>query len=201
MVALAAIAIDDRKQHPAAPPSGWCGETAIQEALLHFGVWASQRKIHEAGKSKHPDLYSEDIPTALTNLGVSFTMYAPNKKQSYLDWVREALDAGDPVLAGVKLLPTEHPTWGLDHFVLVVDHGAKGLLVNTTWGKQEWIAPNAGKGISFKNALYGLRLRGPRTARLRVVSENDKTVQLSVECAKPRLETVAAESVVRFACP
>ena len=36
-----ALAIPARKQHEDAPPSGWCGETAIQEGLLHLGVWAS----------------------------------------------------------------------------------------------------------------------------------------------------------------
>ncbi len=43
------------------------------------------------------------------------------------------------MLAGVKVLPTQHPEWGLDHFVLVVGHGDQGLLVNTTWGDRRWV--------------------------------------------------------------
>lgn len=196
------IAIPDRKQHAKSPPSGWCGETAIQEALLHFGVWASQQKIHDAGKSKHPDLYSDEIPTALKNLGVEFVSYAPNKKQSFSEFAWAAMDEGDPVLAGVKLLPTEHPTWGLDHFVLMVGYGPKGWLVNTTWGRSEWVSQKAVNGISFKNAFYGLRLRGPKSARLTVLEESDKLVKLLVVCpSKTRIETLAAESVARFACP
>jgi len=180
-----------RKQHGKAPPAGWCGETAIQEALLHFGVWASQRIIHGAGNSVHPDLYSSEIPTALSQLGVGYVAYGPKAKgfAAYESFVRGALDSGDPVLAGVKILPTEHPAWGLDHFVLVVGHGDKGLLVNTTWGTRVWANDTTTKGISFKNAFYALRLtgvarsKGAFAARLTVLEETPSTVKLRVECA------------------
>jgi TRAP-type C4-dicarboxylate transport system substrate-binding protein len=36
------------------PKSGWCGETAIQEGLLHLGMWAPQRLINKAGKGVEP---------------------------------------------------------------------------------------------------------------------------------------------------
>lgn len=194
------LPIPDRAQHPSSPPSGWCGETAIQEALLNLGVWASQRRIHAAGNSKHPDLYSDEIPVALTALGVSFTRYAPSKKTSYEQFVRDAIDAGRPVLAGVKILPTEHPTWGLDHFVLVVGYGPAGLLVNTTWGKQQWVTETAQKGLSFKNAFYALAIHGSGP-RLRVLEETAKQVRLSVECPKPRVVVVEADAVARYSCP
>ena len=83
-------------------------------------------------------------------------------------WVKSALDEGVPVLAGVKILPTEHPDWGLDHFVLVVGHGDDGLLVNTTWGTRQWVsdrtAPTKEKALSFKNAFYGIPPRRARAA-------------------------------------
>lgn len=192
------LPIPDRKQHASSPPSGWCGETAIQEALLHFGVWASQKQIHAAGKSKHPDLYSDELPVALHGLGVKFTKYG--SKTTYEQFVRDAIDAGEPVLAGVKILPTEHPTWGLDHFVLVVGYGPSGFLTNTTWGKQQWVPPTATKGISFKGAFYGLRIHGTGP-RLRVLSEMDKQVKLSVECPKPRIAVINVEPLARFTCP
>jgi hypothetical protein len=192
------LPIPDRKQHASSPPSGWCGETAIQEALLYSGVWASQKQIHAAGKSKHPDLYSDEIPIALTELGVKFTKHAG--KTSYEQFVRDAIDAGDPVLAGVKILPSEHPTWGLDHFVLVVGYGPSGFLTNTTWDKQQWISATAAKGISFKGAFYGLRIRGSGP-RLRVMEETDKKVKLSVDCPKPRIAVIDVEPVARFSCP
>lgn len=198
IVVAAILAIPDRPQAKESPPSGWCGETAIQEALLHHGVWASQRAIHDAGHSKHPDLYSDELPKALATLGVKFSMFAG---KDYESWVQQAIAEGDPVLAGVKILPSEHPTWGLDHFVLVVGYGVAGLLVNTTWGKQQWASEHSTKGISFKNVFYGIRLRRePNAARLRVLAEDDKRVTLAVQCDGTRVVTVEAPSIARFTC-
>src|SRR5687767_11164644 len=128
------LPIPARAQAPESPPSGWCGETAIQEGLLYLGVWAPQRLINQAGHPSHPDLYSPDIPVALAELGVRTIVYPARGKgyEPFAKWIRASIEDGDPVLAGVKILPTEHPEWGLDHFVLVVGHGTKGLLVNTT---------------------------------------------------------------------
>jgi hypothetical protein len=184
------LPIPDRPQHPQSPPSGWCGETAIQEALLHFGIWAPQSKIHKSGNPKHPDLYSDEIPTALAGLGVSFAVYPAKEKgfAPYRAWVREGLERGQPTVAGVKILPTAHPDWGLDHFVLAVGEGKKGLLVNTTWDQQQWADDKATKGISFAGAFYGLRILGPKLpkgaglARLEVLAETAKTVRLRVAC-------------------
>jgi hypothetical protein len=89
----------------------------------------------------------------------------------------------------VKILPTAHPEWGLDHFVLVVGYGDKGLLVNTTWGHRAWVADTTTPGLSFKNAVYGLRLTGVRVppdavaARASLVDEGDDTVTLHVTCS------------------
>ena len=60
----------------------------IQEALLHYGVWAPQSTIHRAGNSKHPDLYSDEIPTALATLGVQSTKYVAKTKgfAAYEQW-------------------------------------------------------------------------------------------------------------------
>jgi hypothetical protein len=184
------LSIQPRNQAPEAPKSGWCGETAIQEALLYFGVWAPQRMINRAGKPKHPDLYSSDIPVALTDLGLRYEFYAPRKRgfAPYLAWIRAALDAGEPVLSGVKLMPTQHPEWGLDHFVLVVGYGARGVLVNTTWGYRAWADDTIDRGISFKNVTYGIRIHGVTAspngvaARLSVVTETEQSVILRILC-------------------
>ena len=175
-----------------APPEGWCGETAIQEGLLHLGVWAPQRVINKAGKPVHPDLYSTDIPVALAELGVRYVSYPGGRGfAAFAAWIRGALDAGDPVLAGVKILPTKHPEWGLDHFVLVVGYDTDRLLVNTTWGHRAWVSDTTTPGLSFVNAGYALRLSaasgvsgaGARAARLVVLEENDTTVKVRVTCA------------------
>lgn len=188
--AVPTLSIQPRKQSPESPASGWCGETAIQEALLYFGVWAPQRTINRAGKPKHPDLYSSEIPVALTELGLRYELYAPHKGgfTPYVTWIRAALDAGEPVLSGVKLMPTQHPEWGLDHFVLVVGYGPRGLLVNTTWGHREWADDTIARGISFKHVTYGIRLRGVTAspngvaARLSVIAESEQSVTLRILC-------------------
>jgi hypothetical protein len=184
------LPIPARKQDPGSPRSGWCGETAIQEALLYVGAWASQRTINRMGKPAHADLYSSEIPVALAGLGVRFVFYSPRRPgfDAFAAWVEDALRAGDPVLAGVKILPTEHPDWGLDHFVLVVGRGSKGLLVNTTWGNRAWVDDTVTEGLSFRNVVYGIRLRGltPPShaipARLSTIDERPETVKLRVTC-------------------
>jgi hypothetical protein len=200
--AVVVLPIPDRGHAPEAPPSGWCGESAIQQALLHFGVWASQRRIHAAGKSAHPDLYSNEIPVALASMEMQFARYAPKKPgfAAYQAWVRGALDQGDPVLAGLKILPTEHPEWGLDHFVVAVGYGEKGLLVNTTWARREWVSDTKTPGLSFANAFYAIHVHGASIsknanhARLDVLEETGASVKLRVTCvrldanAKVRLE-------------
>lgn len=184
-----ALAIPPRAHAPEAPPAGWCGETAIQEGLLALGVWASQRLINKAGKPAHPDLYSNDIPVALSELGVRHSLFAGGKGfDAFAKWVAAAVDQGDPVLAGVKILPTQHPEWGLDHFVLVVGHGSDGLLVNTTWGSRRWVADTTTPGLSFRNAFYAIRLHGltlpprGRRARLTVLEEDATAVKVRVTC-------------------
>lgn len=187
--ATATLPIPARSHAKESPPQGWCGETAIQEGLLHLGVWAPQRLINKAGKPVHPDLYSPDIPVALTELGVRFTVYSRGRGyEPFARWVREAIDLGDPVLAGVKILPTEHPEWGLDHFVLVVGHGTEGLLVNTTWGSRRWVGDTKTPGLSLANAFYGLRLSGVTlpagalAARLAVLEESADSVKMRATC-------------------
>jgi hypothetical protein len=187
------LPIPARSHAPGAPPEGWCGETAIQESLLYLGVWASQSRVNRAGHPAHPDLYSSDIPRALDALGVRYTRYSAARPgyAAFDAWVRAAIDAGDPVIAGVKILPTAHPEWGLDHFVLVVGYGARGLLVNTTWGHRAWVTPTSTRGLSFVRAGYAIRIQGTPhpegalPARLLVVSEAGDHVRLRVTCADP----------------
>jgi len=206
------LPIPARAHAPEAPRAGWCGETAIQEGLLHVGVWAPQRIINKAGKPTHPDLYAPDIPVALSELGVRFSVYSGGRGfEAFSRWVVAAVDQGDPVLAGVKILPTLHPEWWLDHFVLVVGHGTRGLLVNTTWGSRTWVGDTVTPGLSFKGAFYGLRLSGlalpanALPARLSLLDENDTTVKLRVTCAgvqkgtRYRVERRASRAEVKAA--
>jgi hypothetical protein len=210
------LPIPDRPQGPGAPPSGWCGETAIQEALLHLGIWAPQKIIHDVAKPEHPDLYSNDIPVALSALGIAYTVYAPKKAgfEAYSAWVRGAIDDGVPAIAGVKILPSEHPEWGLDHFVLAVGYGDRGLLVNTTWNRREWVGDTTTPGLSLHGAFYAIRMKRPKDAQgvlaawLEVIDESATTVSVRVVClerdldgaTKSALHAIDASKVARFRC-
>lgn len=131
--------IPDRDEDDEAPEEGWCGETSIQMALAYYGKQVSQHAINLAGKPQHPDLWEDDINTALNSLGVKYTAWNSSDADvdAFLSWIGENLQAGYPVILGVKIYPDEHPDWEIDHFVLVVGCDERGIVINTN---------NAGEG-------------------------------------------------------
>jgi len=187
--------IPARDQAPERPETGWCAETAIQEAMLYFGAYAPQRDINRAGSPRNPDLYWDDVPVALDALGLESTRWSGRGGQSkFTAWVRERLHDGHPVIAGVKLYPTEHPRWGLDHIVLIVGAEKTGaLLINTTWGwrtrrsKSELASTDEGislanrSGRQFAYAVTGFSSERPwPRVRLRVVGESKSAIEAEV---------------------
>jgi hypothetical protein len=180
------------------PPEGWCGEVAIQEALLYYGAYYPQEQINEAGRPVHPDLYSNEIPRALRALGVEYRMWpwGPAEPGDFLQWVRNQIAAGSPVLAGVKIYPTNHEDWGLDHFVLAVGFEQDALVLNTTWGfrytRTERQLRSTQEGFSFankSNSFYGISIKGPRRldngarpVRLFVQKETADRMAVVVKC-------------------
>lgn len=196
--ALAVLPVAPRAQAKESPAEGFCGETAIQEGLLLLGVYASQSHVNRLGRPTHPDLYSHELPVALRALGVRFTVFPGGGYRAFVAFSRAALARGKPVVAGVKILPTAHPEWGLDHFVLVVGEsgdGDGGLLVDTTWGTRETTSDKRTRGISLVNASYGLRLdtidlpAGHTLAHLAITQETEREITLRASCSEPaRLE-------------
>ena len=187
--------IAPRSHAPESPSAGWCGETAIQEALLYHGAFFPQRMINRAGKPQNPDLYSHDIPVALKNLGVDFEPYPWRVRgfDRFMGWLKTQIKAGAPVFLGMKIYPTKHPKWGLDHFVLAVGFGDDHLLVNTTWGSSQERSyaqlQSTAKGLSLKNrygtyyayrvaSFAGRSLKHP--VRLYVTSENDDRADITI---------------------
>lgn len=180
------------------PPEGWCGEVAIQETMLYYGVYYPQDMINEAGKPVHPDLYSNEIPIALKNLSMEF-QYWNNESANlgdFLDWLRKQIADGTPVLTGVKIYPTQHDEWGLDHFVLTVGVKEKSLVFNTTWGFRYTLSErqlrSTDKGFSFANkynSYYGISIKGfhrredaVRPVRLFVQKETADRLAVIVKC-------------------
>jgi hypothetical protein len=191
--------IPDRDHDPGHPKEGWCGETAIQEALLYHGAYFPQKVINKAGKPAHADLYAQDIPVALKGLGAAFEWSKGQRRLSvFLGWIRTQIKAGVPVFAGVKIHPTKHPEWGLDHFVLVVGFDKKSFTFNTTWGRRmrrtvEQVGSTK-KGYAFANrynAYYALRITGPAKrakgevpVRLFAAKETKKALDVIVKCER-----------------
>ncbi|MBE3123559.1 MAG: hypothetical protein IMZ65_02015 [Planctomycetes bacterium] len=193
-----ALNIAPRDHAPEHPPEGWCGEVAVQEALLFHGAYVPQKLINAAGRPKHPDLYSDEIPTALRNLGAAFQVCGQESRDftPFLAWMTACLEQGTPVLIGVKINPTKHPEWGLDHFMLAVGRTPDSLVYNTTWGKQETrtttLLFSSEEGFSFKNrsnAYYGIAIagmgraeEGGATVRAFVAGEDAKRMGVIVKC-------------------
>jgi hypothetical protein len=191
--------IAPRDDAPAHPSEGWCAEVAIQEALLSFGAYFPQKAINAAGHPEHPDLYADEIPTALKNLHVRFVAWPwdgpPQELPRFLRWTRRWIAARHPVLVGVKIYPTEHADWSLDHFSLAVGTAEKAILFNTSWGYRatctEQQLTSVREGFSFANdqhRYYGICIQGmerhpaPPKVSLHVLCEAKGYMNVAVNC-------------------
>ncbi len=187
------LPIADRPSAPAAPPEGWCGESAIQQALLYYGAYVPQADINKAGRPQHPDLYARDIPVALKALGARFVWSDKGRDlPGFINWVKQRISGGRPVLVGVKINPSQHPEWALDHFVLAVGHDARSLTLNTTWNKQlkrsTWALKSTERGLGFANryqsyfglAIVGLAHKTAGRTRLTITAQGAHRVAVTV---------------------
>jgi len=132
--------IPDRKHAMNRPKGvGWCGESATQGALLFHGAYFFQKAINQAGKPQHGDLYANEIPTALRNLGMDIQAWPWRtvKMPLFTQWLRGRIASSVPVVTGMKIYPTKHPSWGLDHFVLAIGFQGDSVVFNTTWQLQQ----------------------------------------------------------------
>ena len=196
-----ALAIPDTGQEQRRPKSGWCGEAAIQMALSYYGAYASQQAINRAGKAEHPDLYAQEIPAAIRNIGLEYSAWKGDGLEAFGKWIRGQLAESHPVLLGVKIYPTTHPEWGLDHFVLAVGCTEEALTYNTTWGRPETKTfarlSAQDQGLSFANRssrYFGCAITGMKTAestpaglkptRVTIGRDGDKQVNLRIGIEK-----------------
>ena len=204
------IDIPDRPHAAEAPPEGWCGENTIQQALLHHGGYVSQRAINRAGEPRHPDLYWGDLPKAMRAVGLTFETWSgssrvsdrPQRYDDFVAWLESHLRQGHPLITGVKLHPTQHPRWGLDHIVLVVGSerdagGHLGLDINTTWRsrvRRTRAELTSRQGMSLHNrhgtfhafAVTGLRRSG-QPVRVTIRRESAETIEATVSIEELRI--------------
>lgn len=186
--------IPDRQWASDAPPEGWCGEASIQMAALHFGAWLPQSAINQAGHPKTPDLWETDVPVAMRALGLRFETFQGNGTAPFLAWIVESLRRGRPVILGVKLYPTSHPEWNVDHLVLAVGFKPEGLTLDTNWGDRQLTWPwelleQTRRGYSlvgpagkyFGYAVQGFEGDGPPvTTRVQVERPTELTLEVGV---------------------
>ena len=182
------LEIPDRGWASEAPKEGWCGEASIQMAALHFGAYVPQALINRLGRPKTPDLWEQDIPVALTALGLEFTTFSGHIEiPAFLSWIASEVRQGHPVIIGVKIYPSAHPDWNVDHLVLVVGVTPDALIINTnapeqiTYGLAQLSTQSKYSLVSPGGKLHGFAISGfsglPITAR---VTEQGASVSLEV---------------------
>lgn len=185
------LPIPDRQWAEGAPDEGWCGETSIQMAALHYGAWVPQPVINSLGRPTHVDLWEEDVPTALEQLGLSYERSHAASRDEFVGWIITQVRLGHPVIVGAKIFPTDHPDWDVDHLMPIVGFSPRGLVFNTNLepGQEEvpWAALGGPQGISFAGPtgkFYGYAVSGlgtgPRVT-LRVLEESPEAVKLEVQ--------------------
>lgn len=191
------LPIADRQWDTEAPPEGWCGEASIQMAAGHHGLFVSQRRANQLGQPRTPDLWEHDVPTALRALQMRFTRGPSSKPAKLLPWLVDELRAGHPVVLGVKVVPTAHPDWHVDHLVLAVGFTPQGLTLNSnmedgqltvSWAGLQRAEGEAGyslvnqSGELFAYAVTGLYEGSTVPVSVNVVTQlgDDATVDVTV---------------------
>jgi hypothetical protein len=182
--------IPDRRWVPEAPKEGWCGETSIQMAALHFGAYLPQSMINAAGNPGHPDLWEYDISAALDALSLSYEQWAPPvQRPSPLDapdafknitvatfrkdipllirWIKYQVSEGYPVVIGTKIYPTDNPEWIVDHIMLVEGYTKNGLIIDTNSDdgqvvstEKELASQKNYSFVNYANKYYAFAVKG-----------------------------------------
>ena len=171
------LAITDTGQEKRRPESGWCGEAAIQMALAYYGGYASQQAINRAGKPEHPDLYEQEIPTAIRNVGLEVFALERRRPGGLLEVDTKRACRRPPRFRRGEDLSHRASRVALDHFMLAVGCTEDALTYNTTWGRPQTKTfaqlSTQDRGIAFANrfdtycghAITGMRIKPAQVDR------------------------------------
>jgi hypothetical protein len=92
---------------------GYCGEVSLQVAGLQMGFWVGQNQARNLAVGEA--LLDVNYDILLNRLHLWHTNWsggtADADRQNFLDWIRQGLMAGNPVIFAVKT----HDTWGTDN--------------------------------------------------------------------------------------
>lgn len=203
------LPIADRQWDPAAPPEGWCGETAIQLAAGWYGAFVSQAKVNALGQPKTPDLWEHDVPTALRALKLRFER-GPKSRAALLTFIVEQLRLGRPVVLGTKIIPTDHPEWHVDHLVLAVGFSPEGLIIDTNVEDGQltvsWAGLQSAEGdktyslVNQSGEVFGFAVTGfyePSPLPVRVIIAEQSADQATVDVVVPDLREGLSYELIR----
>ncbi len=204
------LPIADRRWEPGAPEEGWCGETSIQLAAGWYGAYVSQKKVNELGHPKTPDLWEHDVPVALAAMHLNFER-GPQKRADALKWVVAQLRLSRPVVLGVKLIPTEHPEWKVDHLVLAVGFSPEGLVIDTnaeegqitvSWAGLQRAEGDQGyslvsqSGEVFAFSISGFEKPSPTPVRVQITEDSMIEVTMPIMLTGAHYELLRGDEVL-----
>lgn len=108
---------------------GYCGSVSIQSNALNFGVWISEALIRKAapngGGHGNPsagyEILHTNIETALQSLKLTYNAWpyktAPQPQYpAYLQWLKQELVAGHPIVVFVLCSGDRHNSYGLAEY-------------------------------------------------------------------------------------
>jgi len=150
---------------------GSCGEACLWSVLHWKGVEITQIEINQEAGFLERGLHADELTIPLREHNVGFinlsesvetsdsVLTARRYREFLYDDVVAAVKRGNPILIGVKVLPTSFPDWPLDHFVLVVGYNdtTNELIYNDFNHRKRVVAEkllNQEPGYSFVNK-YG----------------------------------------------
>ena len=91
---------------------GYCGEVSLQVAGIQLGFWVGQNQARKLAGGEA--LLGVNYDTLLGKLHLSYSDWsggtAATDRQNFMDWIRDGLMTGYPVIFGAKT----HDTWGTD---------------------------------------------------------------------------------------
>jgi len=126
------------------PGVGYCGETGLQSAALHFGSWVSQEIVRNSDGPCSNKLSGQcqllvgvnDV-TSATNLKLKYTTWNSNlstpQSTAFLSWIKSSLDLGYPIVAGFYAVGGTDSDY--DHIMIIIgyDSTTSGTVSYVYW--------------------------------------------------------------------
>ncbi|MCK8060116.1 MULTISPECIES: hypothetical protein [unclassified Fusibacter] len=113
-------------------------QACIQMAALYHGVYYDEKQIAMFGKEQLIGEQVINIESALSGIGARYDAYRGGFRDTfgYMKWIRESIEAGTPVISGIRSFPNDELKVTYDQFVLFVGAQVGELTYYTPIGKQ-----------------------------------------------------------------